>query len=416
MARNTDTPRVLPNFEDVLNGSFYKSDRDGPAPTALRTAAVPPPPRTVPPPPRTRTIPPPAPSRSPTPRAPEYSAVQPGKRSAPPPPPSIQRSSPPPAESANFRDVGGARRSSYSDRVDIRDLLSRPPEIIRFDEPEPEPAETKSPKFHSVAPVSMSSIHLEDLPEPSKRGSRLAYTAIVAVALVAAVYVYRMQPLRAVASAATQAAPGFDNPLNGAFKNEPPSADTPAPNQALPEAIVAVGGVSYEARAASNSERSSDKQRSASKKKDTAPETTSQEATKTAERAAPPPTLEEAIMGKDRRPSQEFKADPTTTAVEAVVPAPPADSLPEFSTSQAQAALSSAASAAGSCLTAGDPSATVRVAVTFAPTGNATNSWVEGPPFAGTPQGGCIARVFRGAHVNAFSGGLITVRKTFQIP
>ena len=93
----------------------------------------------------------------------------------------------------------------------------------------------------------------------------------------------------------------------------------------------------------------------------------------------------------------------------------PADALPEFSASRAQAAISSAASAAGACLAPGDPSASVRIAVTFAPSGNVTTAWVEGPPFAGTRQGGCIAKIFRSARMDPYSGGLVTLRKTFQI-
>jgi hypothetical protein len=55
------------------------------------------------------------------------------------------------------------------------------------------------------------------------------------------------------------------------------------------------------------------------------------------------------------------------------------------------------------------------VKVTFAPSGNVTSAQVEGPPFAGTPVGGCIASAFRGAKVPPFSGAPVTVSKSFSI-
>jgi hypothetical protein len=255
----------------------------------------------------------------------------------------------------------------------------------------------------------MSSVHLEDLPGPTRRASRLTYTAVVAVALVAAVYVIRTQPVRSVVAAAAQTAPGIERALHGGFNVEPPTpSDNPAP-------LVVVEATKSESfNTPRTSERTSDKLNTPAKIREKEVPVQDESVASTAATTRPQ-TLEEAIMGKERQPSQQPTADPTTTAMEAVAPPPPAESLPEFSPSQAQAALASAASAASSCLGDGDPSASVRVAVTFAPSGNATNSWVEGPPFAGTPQGGCIAKVFRTAHVNPFSGGLITVRKTFQI-
>jgi hypothetical protein len=38
-----------------------------------------------------------------------------------------------------------------------------------------------------------------------------------------------------------------------------------------------------------------------------------------------------------------------------------------------------------------------------------------GPPFAGTPVGGCVAGVFKRARVPAFSGDPVTVSKSFSI-
>jgi hypothetical protein len=55
------------------------------------------------------------------------------------------------------------------------------------------------------------------------------------------------------------------------------------------------------------------------------------------------------------------------------------------------------------------------VTVTFAPSGNVTSAVVDSAPFAGTPVGGCIAGKFRAAHVPAFSGGNVTVGKSFSL-
>jgi hypothetical protein len=51
------------------------------------------------------------------------------------------------------------------------------------------------------------------------------------------------------------------------------------------------------------------------------------------------------------------------------------------------------------------------LAVTFSPTGRVTQARVEGPPFAGTEDGSCMALMMRAARVPAFSGEAVTVRR-----
>lgn len=80
-----------------------------------------------------------------------------------------------------------------------------------------------------------------------------------------------------------------------------------------------------------------------------------------------------------------------------------------FDRDQAAASLNAAASAAQSCTDG--TMGFARVATTFAPSGRATTATVSGT-FAGTTVGGCIAKTFRGAHVQPFDGALITVHKT----
>jgi hypothetical protein len=93
----------------------------------------------------------------------------------------------------------------------------------------------------------------------------------------------------------------------------------------------------------------------------------------------------------------------------------PADPGTEFDRASAIAALKAAAAEAAACRKDGDPSGTASLTITFAPSGRVTSANIQGPPFAGTPTGGCIANAMRHAHVPAFSGDRVTVNKTIVI-
>ena len=99
-------------------------------------------------------------------------------------------------------------------------------------------------------------------------------------------------------------------------------------------------------------------------------------------------------------------------------PAAPADEPPKppFDTSAAKSALETASAGAASCKKPDGPTGRGKVQVTFSPTGRATSANVIEGPFGGTPTGGCVAKVFRAAHVPAFSGDPVTVSKSFTIP
>ncbi|HZO13537.1 MAG TPA: GYF domain-containing protein [Polyangiaceae bacterium] len=86
----------------------------------------------------------------------------------------------------------------------------------------------------------------------------------------------------------------------------------------------------------------------------------------------------------------------------------------EFDVNAARSALGGAAGAASGCGKPGGPTGKGRVSVTFAPSGRATTA-VVGPPFAGTPVGSCAAAAFKRASVPPFSGGPVTVQKSFFI-
>jgi len=93
---------------------------------------------------------------------------------------------------------------------------------------------------------------------------------------------------------------------------------------------------------------------------------------------------------------------------------PPADAQP-FSKASAISALGAAASSAGSCKKPGGPTGPGKATVTFAPSGRVTTATIAGGSYAGTGVGGCVASVFRRAHVPPFSGSSVTVSKSFQI-
>jgi hypothetical protein len=110
------------------------------------------------------------------------------------------------------------------------------------------------------------------------------------------------------------------------------------------------------------------------------------------------------------------KVPPPTPAPKEQAPAPaPAGGSGDFDRAAALSALSAAATAAQSCKKSDGPTGSGRIAVTFANNGQATTANVEGPPFAGTPVGGCVAARFRGTHVPPFGGAPVTVHKTFNI-
>jgi predicted Zn finger-like uncharacterized protein len=106
---------------------------------------------------------------------------------------------------------------------------------------------------------------------------------------------------------------------------------------------------------------------------------------------------------------------PAAPAPAAAAPAAAAPAGGDFDRAAALSSLSAAASAAQSCKKPDGPTGSGRISITFANSGAATTAQVEGPPFAGTPVGGCVAARFRGVHVPPFGGQPVTVHKTFMI-
>jgi hypothetical protein len=113
----------------------------------------------------------------------------------------------------------------------------------------------------------------------------------------------------------------------------------------------------------------------------------------------------------DEKKADEKKPDEKTPPP----PDPAGPSTAPFDRGAAISSLNAAAGGASGCKKPDGPTGTGRVAVTFAPTGRVTSANVEGPPFAGTSVGGCVAARFRGASVPAFAGSPVTVHKSFSI-
>jgi hypothetical protein len=122
----------------------------------------------------------------------------------------------------------------------------------------------------------------------------------------------------------------------------------------------------------------------------------------------------EAAIATEKPTTPAAPATPTAP-VEIHNALPPAAPGTEFDRSAAVSALKGAAAQASSCRKDGDPSGTATLTITFAPSGRVTSATIQGPPFAGTPTGGCIASTMRHAQIPSFDGDRVTVTKTVVI-
>jgi predicted Zn finger-like uncharacterized protein len=130
---------------------------------------------------------------------------------------------------------------------------------------------------------------------------------------------------------------------------------------------------------------------------------------------APAPEEEKKQAVEPSKKAEAEKPKPGVEKKPEPKPEPIAGEGPSFNKGAAIAALSSAASSAGSCKRAGGPTGSGKVLVTFAPSGRVTTANVTGGSFGGTAVGGCVASIFRAARVPAFGGRPVTVSKSFTI-
>jgi predicted Zn finger-like uncharacterized protein len=108
---------------------------------------------------------------------------------------------------------------------------------------------------------------------------------------------------------------------------------------------------------------------------------------------------------KEKEAAKESEPAPAATGFGAGTP---------FDAQAAKTALGGAAANASSCKEPGGPTGSGRVSITFAASGRPTSVAVTGD-LAGTTVGSCVARLFRGSRVPAFSGEPVTVSKTFSV-
>jgi hypothetical protein len=388
MSDKRELPRTLPSFDDEFDLGHPPGSR------ALRQRSVAPPlparaaragaGNTLIPPPMTMSGPT-SPALPPPPTSPKLASL--------PPPPRL-RASAAPAPRFSASDERVVTQQAEQETVDFREILLRAPQPVELSADIPVPT-SRHPTYNSVAPVSMSSTELEDVPDRPRRGSRLAYTVLLAGTFLAALFVYWTQPQRHVA---TPAAPILESPMAAVFKSEmaSPAATPPAVLAAQPSPSIVPELAQLKLSADDKQQEHPRLEKLASKEHG-------------AKQSEDNPYAEKSTSSKATPEPAAAEPDPKVQE-----PAAEERQLPEFSTSAAQQALSAIASSAGSCITEGNPAATIRVAVTFAPTGNVTTALVDGAPFLSGREGGCIARLFHAAKVPAYQGGLVTVRKSFS--
>jgi hypothetical protein len=129
-----------------------------------------------------------------------------------------------------------------------------------------------------------------------------------------------------------------------------------------------------------------------------------------------PKTEKAAIATADKTERLDKPAPPSPPAAQAAPAAAPAGGgSGDFDRAAALSTLSATATASQGCKKPDGPTGAGRVAVTYANNGSATTAVIEGPPFAGTAVGGCIAARFRATHIPSFGGSPVTVHKSFNI-
>ncbi len=102
-------------------------------------------------------------------------------------------------------------------------------------------------------------------------------------------------------------------------------------------------------------------------------------------------------------------------AAEAKAAAEKAAAAPKpFSKSRASRALGVSGQSISSCKTPGGPRGSGKVKVTFSPDGVVRRALIQGS-LAGTPAGGCVARLFRKTKIAPFAGGPRVVTKGFRL-
>jgi hypothetical protein len=303
-------------------------------------------------------------------------------------------------------------------------LLAAPSSEAAFQSPPPRPARPRPVSDSSLGPAtSPHSPVSEGVRErrnvvapatnsvppaaPDQRTSGLALPVLFALAAAASFLIWK----RGVGPDAPPAAEA-SRPIPAAAPNSP--AERPSKPDASPAPVVA--SVAPAPAAPDDDvtfETAPSKPVAAASPRESTPAAASRPASADSKTSDPKPAEPK---------STEPKAEPATP--EPTAKAPPAEPAPPppsgepagpFNREAAATALTAAAAQASSCRKEGDPSGVASVVITFAPSGRVTSANIGGPPFAGTPTGGCIASTLRKARIPAFDGERVTVSKTIVI-
>jgi predicted Zn finger-like uncharacterized protein len=351
---------------------------------------------------------------------PEPPTVQkpPVRQSARPPAPSIKPSVRPPAPKASAKVTEDLDQepAPISDHSPLSELGPAPLDLATSLNPPPLPIAQEPSAPSQPAPAKPAA------PAPAPVGNRLGpwigLAGIVALAL-SLWTTFRPQPSAESAGAAQPAAPPAATPAPVAVA--PPPAAIPIPIDAASQPPLYVSADAAPAAAATAQASAANAPATATA--GSATETPYDEAPAAAPKprpAASAPTLAAAIAEavEPAAKAKEPAAPPPegAKAAPAEPESPPTDE-PEtpFSREAAIAALENSARLAASCKTASSPTGLARLSITFAPSGRVTAAVVDGPPFAGTPEGSCIASKFRAATIPRFSGGNVIVHRSFDL-
>lgn len=301
-------------------------------------------------------------------------------------------------------------------------LTSAPPESVRSS-PAASVRDTRptSPPRGGAAPVESSAPASRSAPAPrTKKRSMLPWLALAALAGAIPAYALRGSgPSSPVAKAdgpgsvqgiapepakPPEPAPGI---AESAAATPPSAVPSAAPAPLAPASAAATAAVAQQAPAPSPVPA--------------APPATAPVATAPGQKPTTPVVKSEATAGTAQVASAkapataESKAAATPGEPAAPAPAEGEPAGPPFDVGAAQASLAAAAAQAAGCRKEGDPTGSASVRITFSNAGAAARATIEGPPFAGTETGSCIAAAMKTAKVPAYSGDRVSVLKHIVI-
>ncbi len=351
---------------------------------------------------------------------PDMLAPDPVVKPAPPPVPmgAGPRIKPPPPKPRNLDRPSSARVDISAAMSRMDDRISDPPNemfapvampVSILEEPAP-PSEKPVAKQAVLAPALA-------VPEPTARRSAPPAQPSPGRGLYVALGVVGLAVVLGVGYAATRGDETASGPV--AAGPDPAPIETPAePVRTVAQPTAAATAPadttetpttppepSTEATAKPSTEPTAEPTRETTSALAAPPETTTA--------AAPATTAPTATTAAPTAP-----AAATTPATTATTPAPPPPGEgggAPFDKGAAAASIGALKGAAQGCKQPDGPQGNASVSITFAPSGRVTVATVNGPPFAGTPVGGCIAATFRRASVPPFSGSNVTVRTSVPI-